>query len=93
VRIEPYADLPAPPHDRPARVRVRLRGGDTLEAQCLSSLGSPDRPLPPGMLETKIATLTAGAYPRLPGVLASVVALDPARIARGWGHTVAEFCP
>jgi 2-methylcitrate dehydratase PrpD len=93
VRIEPYPDLPPPPDDRPARVRVRMCGGETLEAACASALGSPDRPLPPGMHESKIEALTARAYPRLPGVLESIVALEPARLARGWSDTVADFCP
>ena len=92
VHIEPYADLPAPPHDRPARVRVQLHDGASFEAQCLSALGSPDRPLPSRTFDDKIHGLTIDAYPHLPGVLASIVALDPARTAQGWSRVVADFC-
>jgi 2-methylcitrate dehydratase PrpD len=92
VVIAPYADLPAPPHDRPSRVRVRMRDGFTIEARCLSAQGSPDRPFFPDVLHSKIEGLTAAAYPRLPGVLASMLAFEPERLAQGWSDIVADFC-
>jgi 2-methylcitrate dehydratase PrpD len=45
VRISPYLPEPAPPLDRPARVRVTTSDGVSHVAECQSSIGSPDRPL------------------------------------------------
>lgn len=45
VRISSYLPEPAPPLDRPARVRVTTADGVSHVAECQSSIGSPDRPL------------------------------------------------
>jgi hypothetical protein len=92
VTIAPYAGLPAPPNDRPARIRIRMCDGDVFETQCLSAQGGSDRPFAAGVLAGKIETLVAGAYPRLPEVLSQVCALDPVRMQQGWSRIVADFC-
>ncbi|GAB6902233.1 MmgE/PrpD family protein [Kineosporia succinea] len=63
VRIVPYAPLPGAPHDRPARLTVRLRDGSTRTATCLSAVGGPDRPLTENQVLAKAAGLTADAAP------------------------------
>lgn len=92
VRMAPLPDLPPPPHDRAARVTLRLRDGTTSRAQCLSAQGSPDRPFPPEVLLHKLETLCGAAYPRLPAVLAQILALDDAWMAEGWESIVARSC-
>ncbi|MCL6596356.1 MAG: MmgE/PrpD family protein [Firmicutes bacterium] len=51
------------PHDRPARVAVRLGDGRVLEADCPSALGGPDRPLDEEAVWAKVRSLTADAFP------------------------------
>lgn len=84
-------ELP-PPNDRPARVVVELRDGATLESECLSAVGGPDRPLPPQVVFDKAALLAAPAYPAIRPVLESVVGLAPARMGAGWADIVSEIC-
>lgn len=92
VVIEPYADLPPPPNDRPARVRIQLRSGASAVAACASAQGGPDRPFPPGVVADKLDALAAPVYPRLPAVMAEVLALDARRMAQGWSAIVGEMC-
>lgn len=92
VRVAPFAPLPAPPNDRPARIRVTLRDGSGLSAECLSAQGGPDRPFDSAMLDGKVHALTAAAYPRM---AAGALALADARVARaagGWADIVDELC-
>jgi 2-methylcitrate dehydratase PrpD len=58
VRISPYLPEPAPPLDRPARVRVTMADGVSHVAECQSSIGSPDRPLSLDEMLGKIAQVT-----------------------------------
>jgi 2-methylcitrate dehydratase PrpD len=51
----------APPHDRAARVQVRLEDGLTLHAECLSARGGPDRPLSRAEVLEKCRTLAGNA--------------------------------
>jgi 2-methylcitrate dehydratase PrpD len=92
VAIEPYGDLPPPPNDRPARVRIGMRDGAQVEATCLSAQGGPDRPFPPDVVMRKLAMLAAPVYPGLPAVMAEVLALEPQRLAQGWREVVAAMC-
>ena len=92
VAIHPYAAPAPPPNDRPARVRVRLRDGGTIESECASAQGGPDRPFSLAVLDDKIRALTAAAYPRLPATMAALVALDDALLDRRWASVVTDFC-
>ena len=85
------ADL-APPNDRPARVIVELRGGGTVEAECLSALGGPDRPLPLETVFGKITALAAPVYPRMRAVFEDLAGLPAARMNTGWADIVSEIC-
>lgn len=92
VRVEPWANVPPPPNDRPARVVVELAGGERLSAECLSARGGPDRPLPPETVLEKLSALAAPAYPGVRGVLEELMALPAARRAQGWADIVTEIC-
>jgi 2-methylcitrate dehydratase PrpD len=63
VVIAPFEPERPAPHDRPARVSVRLADGYRLSATCLSAVGGPDRPLAPADVLAKAALLTAGTRP------------------------------
>jgi 2-methylcitrate dehydratase PrpD len=63
VRLAPFEPLPEAPHDRPARVEVRLRDGSRRTAVCLSAVGGPDRPLGVEDVLGKIADLTGSTAP------------------------------
>ncbi|GAY09795.1 MmgE/PrpD family protein [Pseudonocardia sp. N23] len=67
VRIEEWADPPAPPHDRPSTVRVTLGDGRVLEETVLSAAGGPDRPLSRPELLTKYERLTGELQPGFAG--------------------------
>ncbi len=92
VTTQPYSPLPAPPNDRPARVRVTLHGGRELVRECLSAQGGPDRPFPPEVLIGKVSTLTAAVYPRLAPTLIELINPARARAAGGWREIVDELC-
>jgi 2-methylcitrate dehydratase PrpD len=74
VRVEAFAPLPAPPHDRPARVTVRRTDGARDEAVCLSAIGGPDRPLGEDQVLDKIAAITAERAPGLAALARRLVA-------------------
>lgn len=92
IRVVPFLPLPAPPNDRPARIRVRLGDGTELSSQCLSAQGGPDRPFPPETLVEKVRELTSAAYPNLAPVVMRIAALDPRALAQSWSDTVTEIC-
>jgi 2-methylcitrate dehydratase PrpD len=74
VRLEPLEDVPPWPHDRAARVIVRLADGRRLEADCPSALGGPDRPLDEEAVWAKVGSLTADAFPAAAGRLRRALA-------------------
>ncbi len=92
VSVKAYAPIPAPPQDRPARVRVTLRDGSHLDAECLSAAGGPDRPFAPAMLDEKVRALTEGAYPRMASTLLAFADPSRARAAGSWTDIVAQMC-
>ncbi|MEJ6023806.1 MmgE/PrpD family protein [Ramlibacter sp. PS4R-6] len=87
VRMSAFEPLPQPPHDRPARVTVRLRDGRTLSSECLSALGSPDRPLDADAVFAKVAQLASPVYPHMAKVLRDA----PHHLSQGWRDIVARF--
>lgn len=92
VKVVPFEGVMPPPNDRPARVEVRLRDGRSLTEECLSARGGSDRPFTDSEILTKIATLTANAYPAMAAIAREACALDPDRLRQGWAQTVNEFC-
>lgn len=89
VRLAPYDPLPAPPHDRPARVSLTLADGTVLRGECLSAPGNPDRPIDAEALRGKVASMAGPALPGLVQALDS--APDAALLARPWGEVLADF--
>jgi 2-methylcitrate dehydratase PrpD len=92
VSVQPWPEPLPPPNDRPARVRVALADGATLEATCLSAQGGPDRPLPPETVLEKMSALASPAYPRIRPIFEQLMPLPPARLAQGWADIVTEIC-
>lgn len=92
LSVAPFApDLP-PPNDRPSRVIVGMRGGKSVQNECLSAVGGPDRPLPPEIVFEKITALAAPVYPKMRPMLEELSGLPTARMTRGWSDLVGEIC-
>ncbi|GAA5231814.1 MmgE/PrpD family protein [Verticiella sediminum] len=88
VRLHPWQGPLEPPFDRPARVVVHTPAG-RLQAECLSAIGSPDRPLDLSTLAAKIGELAGGL---LPGLASLIDAGDPAGdAARPWPDMLASL--
>ena len=85
VRLQPWTGPLQAPHDRPARITLVLHDGSRRTAECLSSLGSPDRPLPHAVFVAKVDALCKDVLPGLSRVL-----LDegPAHDAITWDAAV-----
>ena len=92
VRIAPFEPLPAPPNDRPARVRIRYRDGRERHGECLSAQGGADRPFPPSVFVDKIEALTAPVYPRFAGHFEALMRLPDAPLAQSWRAHVDRLC-
>jgi 2-methylcitrate dehydratase PrpD len=92
VEVVPFESALPPPNDRPARVEVKLRDGGMLTQECLSARGGPDRPFTDEEILSKIATLTASAYPNFAAIVRDACELDPQRLRQGWAEVVSQFC-
>jgi len=91
VTLEPFLPAPAPPHDRPATVVVRLRDGRTVERTCMSAIGSPDRPLGLDvLLDDKIAGAAGDAHPRFVPTVRRLLE-QPALLRRPWRATLDDL--
>lgn len=88
VRLVPFEPLPAAPHDRPARVDVRLSDGAGGSATCLSAVGGPDRPLAEAQVLDKVAALTGASAPGFAGVARRLVDGEPTH--EGWAELLGE---
>ena len=82
-------DLVAP-HDRPARVTVTLRSGESVSAECLSAIGGPDRPLSEADVIEKIERLTSSAAPRFARIAEQLVSGEIADDAT-WSDVLGEM--
>jgi len=92
VSMSPWPQpVPAPPNDRPARVRVRFDDATQLEASCLSARGGADRPFPAQARLAKIGELTAATYPRLAQTADVLLALPAGRLRQAWREIVQDF--
>lgn len=77
VRVLDWDGPLMPPHERPARVELNLRGGKRLAAECRSAIGGPDRPLPQEVFIRKVNGLCKNTLPGLSDALLSVQPLSP----------------
>ena len=98
VRLRPLVtmrllqpELP-PPNDRASRVSVTLRDGRTVSRECLSAVGSPDRPLDSATLEQKLVDNTSACYPKAAAVLQRLMRLEPRLCTLGFGALLDEVC-
>ena len=91
VKLEPYGKELAPPNDRPARVKIQLKGARTIERECLSAPGGPDRPFSDALVMEKVEGLTADVYPRFGEVMKRLIALEPALLERTWSDVIGDF--
>ena len=90
VRLTQFEPALPRPHDRPARLKLVLRDGRQVHAQCLSARGGPDRPWEAGVIEHKIRQLTATLSPRLADTLLELTELPSALLAKPWGEILNE---
>jgi 2-methylcitrate dehydratase PrpD len=84
-------ELP-PPNDRASRVSVTLRDGRTVSRECLSAIGSPDRPMDRATLLQKLADNTGPHYPKATPVLERLMRLDPHYCAQGFRALLDAAC-
>ena len=92
VRTSEWTPALPPPHDRPARVTVRLRDGSSQQAECLSARGGPDRPLPATTWLDKMQALAQPAYPGIVAAFDALVAGAPGARDERWSAFVARIC-
>jgi 2-methylcitrate dehydratase PrpD len=81
-----------PPHDRASRVSVRLQDGRTLSSECLSAIGSPDRPLDWAMLQQKLLDNTGARYSHAAEVLQEWMRQEPVRRTETFRHFLDTVC-
>jgi 2-methylcitrate dehydratase PrpD len=79
------------PHDRPARVTIKLHDGDKLSAECLSAKGGPDQPFSKEEILLKLATLTKDVYPAMALMVGEFLTLDEKFISAAWNKLVADL--
>jgi hypothetical protein len=98
VRLRPMVtvrllqpDLPLP-NDRASRVSVTLRDGRTVSRECLSAVGSPDRPMDRATLLQKLSDNTAARYPNATPVLERLMRLDPQYCTHGFRALLDAVC-
>lgn len=89
VTIGSFAPLPDWPNDRPARVRWELADGTSVEQECMSARGGPDRPFKPAEIHAKITGIVAPAYPELSETLTRLLALNADTLSKSWRELVA----
>ncbi|MGH3098795.1 MAG: MmgE/PrpD family protein [Streptosporangiales bacterium] len=82
AEIVDYGPVPAPPHDRPARVTVEWADGATTTAEVLSARGGADRPLEEADLLDKITAATSQVAPGYTAASRDLLAgtIDPATL-------------
>ncbi len=89
VTLAPFGPALPPPHDRPARVTIRLRDGTVLQGECLSARGGPDRPFGDDEIREKGRRLIEAAYPNASSCMAPILHGDAGDLR--WARLVAEL--
>ena len=91
VRMGPFLPAPAPPHDRPATVVVRLQDGTTIERTCMSAIGSPDRPLGDDvLLDEKLHGAVGAVHPAFVPTVRRLLE-RPELLRRPWDATLDDL--
>ncbi|ETW10976.1 MmgE/PrpD family protein [Roseivivax marinus] len=89
VTLEPFEPVRPPPEDRPSRVTIRLRNGESLVGECSSARGGPDRPFSAEEIREKGRLAIEPVYPKAVGCMAPI--LEGLADDRRWGKLVSEF--
>ena len=90
VRLSKFEPALPRPHDRPARLRLVLRDGREVSAECLSARGGPDRPFESHVIRDKITHLAGSISQRFAGDLLELCELPPALLARRWSEVLRD---
>jgi 2-methylcitrate dehydratase PrpD len=91
VQLALYPDIPGWPADRPARITLHLRDGETVSATCLSARGGPDRPFDEQTILDKVTGIVHAPYPALPKLCLDLIELDAGLLATPWRTLIAHF--
>ncbi len=91
VEISPFEAIPEWPNDRPSRIRLTLDDGATLDAECMSARGGPDRPFAREEILEKIDGICDPVYPALGAYARQAIALESALFDRPWDQAVVAF--
>jgi 2-methylcitrate dehydratase PrpD len=81
VRLALMDSIPPAPHDRPARVTLRLADGRTLSAFCAGAKGSPAAPATQAEILAKGASLAGPRLKHFPRLAARLASADPTLLA------------
>lgn len=90
VRLSQFEPSLPRPHDRPARLMLRLKDGREIHTECLSASGGPDRPFEPDVIPRKIQDLVGQSLPRLAEILLQLPDLPIALLSRPWSELLAD---
>lgn len=83
VSLSPFVGDLLPPHDRPAKVTVRMRDGLEFSEECLSAIGGPDRPLGVDQVLEKVKRVTQDSAPGFAEAARRLVQ-DPSNDSKQW---------
>lgn len=83
VRLLPFDGELVPPHDRPAKVTVRMHDGTEFIEECLSAIGGPDRPMGMEQVLEKVERVTRDIAPGF-AVMARSLVEDPMIDSEQW---------
>jgi len=72
------------PHDRPARLMLRLKDDREIQTECLCASGGPDRPFEAEVIPRKIQDLVGQSLPRLAESLLQLPELPAGLLQRPW---------
>jgi 2-methylcitrate dehydratase PrpD len=91
VSLERYEHLPPWPQDRPAHLTMTFADGVSIDAECLSAPGGPDRPLSANALIAKAEGLTRAAFPNFATVAKQLVAGERGVLEQSWRSTLSAM--
>ena len=91
TELRPYEPIGEWPNDRPARVSVEFQDGSTMNKECLSAAGGPDRPFSEKQIIAKIRLLTDEIYPEFANTLTELIDLKPSVAVLSWDQIVAKL--
>lgn len=91
TELRSYEPIGEWPNDRPARVSVEFQDGSTMNKECLSAAGGPDKPFSQKQIIAKIRLLTGEIYPEFANTLTELIELKPSVASLSWDQIVAKL--